>query len=235
MPTAAGSVDYRGSVKRLILGIFGAGLGLLGLAVLGAGAVLFTLFGTDGQSNIPIGSVTSESGRAVVVTDFQISSSTPVPLNESWFDLAIRVTGDQPHFVGVATKEQALSYLQGVPYNLVTDFDSSAGTINSTTIPGDGRPADPGAQTFWSDQRSGEDVDVAWPVSDENTSLVIMNEDAAPNVQAGVDVLLTIAWAGAAAIGLVVTGLILLVLAIVLLIMAMRAGSDQSQQSLPVA
>lgn len=235
MPDEAGSVDYRGSVKRLILAIFGALLGLLGLGVLGAGAVLFTLFGTDGQSNIPIGSVVSDDGRAVVVTDFQISSSTPVPLNESWFDLSIRVTGEDPHFVGVATKEQALAYLQGVPYNLVTDFDSSSGTINSTTIPGDGRPDDPSGQTFWSDQKSGEDVSVAWPVSDENTSLVIMNEDAAAGVRAGVDVLLTIAWAGAAAIGLVVTGLILLVLAIVLLVLAMRAGGKQAHDAQPVA
>jgi hypothetical protein len=222
-------------VKRLILAIIGALLGVLGLGVLGAGAVLFTVFGTDGQSNIPIGRVVSETGRAVVVTDFQISSSTPVPLNESWFDLSIRVTGDEPHFVGVATKEQALAYLQGVPYNLVTDFDSSSGTINSTTIPGDGRPADPSLQTFWSDQRSGEDVSVAWPVSDENTSLVVMNDDGAPNVRAGVDVLLTITWAGAAAIGLVVSGLILLVLAIVVLVMAMRAGGERAPGTEPVA
>lgn len=223
------------SVKRLILGTFGALLGLLGLGVLGAGAVLFTLFGSDGQSNIPIGRVSSEAGRAVVVTDFQISSSTPVPLNESWFDLSLRVTGDQPHFVGVATKQDALTYLQGVPYDLVTDFDSSSGKINSTAIPGDGKAADPATQKFWSDEQSGDDVSVAWPVSDENTSLVVMNEDGSPDVRAGIDVLLTIAWAGAAAIGLVITGVILVVVAIVLLVAAMRAGAQPSRSAEPVA
>lgn len=222
-------------VKRLILGIFGAVLGMLGLGVLGLGAVLFTLFGTDGQSSIPIGRLSSEAGRAVVVTDFQISSSTPVPLNESWFDLSIRVRGKDSHFVGVAPKDEALTYLQGVPYNLVTDFDSSSGKINSTPIPGDAKPAAPESQSIWSDQRSGDDVSVAWPVSDENTSLVVMNSDGSPDVRAGVDVLLTIAWAGAAAIGLVVTGLILLVLAIVLLVMAMRAGSQRPGAAEPVA
>lgn len=221
-------------VKRLILGIFGTLLGLLGLGVLGAGAVLFTLFGSDGQSDIPIGRVSSDAGRAVVITDFQISSSTPVPLNESWFDLSIRVDGDQSHFVGVATKEKALTYLQGVPYDLVTDFDSSSGKINSTAIPGDGKPADPAEQAFWSDQQIGDEVSVAWPVSDENTSLVVMNEDGAPDVRAGIDVLLTIAWAGAAAIGLVITGIILIVLAIVMLVLAMRSGSKPSPTSEPV-
>lgn len=220
------------SVKKAILAICGALLGLAGLAALGLGAVLLSLFGTDGQSTIPIGRVTSEAGRAVVVTDFQISSSTPVPLNESWFDLALQVRGDDPHFVGVATKEQALDYLQGVSYNLVTDFDSSAGTIDSTVIPGDVRPQPATTQTFWSDQQTGSDVRVAWPVSDENTSLVIMNEDGSRGVTAAVDVLLTIAWAGAAGIGVMVTGLILVILAIVLLVMAMRSGTKTAQ---PVA
>lgn len=222
-------------VKRLVLGILGALLGLLGLGVLGAGVVLFTLFGSDGQSSIPIGRASSDAGRALVVTDFQISSSTPIPLNESWFDLSIRVNGEQSHFVGVASKQDALTYLQGVPYDLVTDFDSSSGKINSTAIPGDAKPADPAAQTFWSDEQSGDDVSVTWPVSDENTSLVVMNEDGSPDVRAGIDVLLTIAWAGAAAIGLVITGVILIVVAIVLLVAAMRSGAQPSRAAEPVA
>lgn len=214
-------------VKRLILGILGALLGLLGLGVAGAGAVLLSMFGTSGQSDIPIGQVSSQDGRAVVVTDFQISTSTPIPLNESWFDLALRISGDQSHFVGVTTKEQALEFLQGVPYDLVTQFDSSSGRIDSTQIPGDRTPAGAQSQQFWTDQQTGESVTVAWPVSDENTSLVIMNRNAAPGVQADVDVLLTIEWAGAVAIGLLVAGLLLVVIAIVLLVMAMRAGSEQ--------
>lgn len=214
-------------VKRLILGILGAVLGLIGLGVLAAGGTLLALFGTDGQSAIPIGRISSDSGRAVVVTDFQISSSTPIPLNESWFDLSLRVAGKQSHFVGVASKPQALEYLQGVAYNLVTDFDSSSGDITSTTIPGDRRPEPATEATFWTDQQTGPEVVVAWPVSDEDTSLVVMNEDGSSGVRASVDVLLTIAWAGAAAIGLLITGLILMVVAIVILILALRSGSRQ--------
>lgn len=192
---------------------------------MGAGAVLMAVFGADGQSSIPIGQVSSDTGRAVVLTDFQISSSTPIPLNESWFDLSLRVSGKQSHFVGVASKQDALTYLQGVPYDLITDFDSESGDIKSTQIPGDSRPSSPESQTFWADQQTGESVTVAWPVSDQDTSLVIMNEDTATGVKAGVTILLTIAWAGAAGIGLVITGLVLLIVAIVLLVLAMRAGN----------
>ena len=214
-------------VKRVILGILGAVLGLIGLAVLGAGGTLLALFGTDGQSSIPIGRVTSDTGRAVVVTDFQISSSTPIPLDESWFDLALQVSGKQSHFVGVASKAQTLEYLQGVSYNLVTNFDSESGDITSTPIPGDRRPEPATTSTIWTDQQTGQQVSVAWPVSDEDTSLVIMNEDGSPGVRATVDVLLTIAWAGAAAIGLLISGLILIVVAIVILVLALRSGPEQ--------
>lgn len=215
-------------VKRVVLAVLGAILGLVGLGVLGAGLVLLSIFGTDGKSEIPVGQVQAEAGRAVVVTDFQISSSAPIPLNESWFDLAVGVTGAQSHFVGVATKEQALDYLQGVPYALVTDFDSSSGRIDSTQIPGDRRPPDPALQTFWSDQQIGDSVSVAWPVSDEDTALVVMNKSGSAPVKADLQVLLTVAWAGAAAIGLAIAGLIVVILAIVLLVLAMRAGSEKA-------
>lgn len=212
-------------VKRVILAVLGAIFGLLGVAVMGAGAVLLALFGTDGQAEIPIGRVTSDEGRAVVVTDFQISSSTPVPLNEAWFDLGLRVDGDQSHFVGVTSKQQALDFLQGVPYDLVTQFDSSSGAIASTAIPGDRRLSPAEGQSFWIDKQTGDSVTVAWPVSDEDTALVITNTDGSRPVAAGIEVLLTIAWAGAVAIGLLVAGLIVAIIAIVLLISATRARS----------
>lgn len=226
-----GPVHYRGGVKRVVLGILGALLGLLGLGMLAGGTVLLTLFGTDGRASVPIGTVTSSEGRAVVVTDFQISSSTPIPLNESWFGLQLRVTGDTPHFVGVAPKADSLRYLQGVPYDLVTGFDSSQGAINATSIPGDARPAPAEQQTFWAAQQSGTDVLVDWPVADTDTTLVVMNDGGSPGVQAAVSILLTVAWAGAAGIGIAVAGLVLMVVAIVVLVLAFRSGPSPEQTS----
>ena len=224
--------DYRKTVKRLVLGILGAVLGLLGLGLMGGAAVLLGLFGTDGQAEIPIGAVTSQSGRAVVVTDFEISSDAPVPVDEQWFDLQLEVQGQDPLFVGVAPKTDALEYLQGVPYELVTGIDSSADTFNQTTIPGDRVPEAPASETFWTDQASGRDVTVAWPVSDSDITLVVMNEDASRVVDGDVSVLATVAWAGTAAIGMMIAGLVLIVLAIVVLVLAFRAGSQDPQYPL---
>ena len=218
-------MHYRETVKRLVLGLLGALLGLIGLGLLGGGSVLLAIFGTDNQAQIPIGKLTTDSGRAVVVTDFQISSSTPLPVDESWFDLELDVTGKKPLFVGVAPKPDSLDYLQGVPYELVTGFDSSNDTINSTTIPGDRVPSDPGEQTIWSDQQSGRANSVAWPVSNNDTTLVVMNADTATGVRADVAVKAKVAWASALAIGLMIAGLVLMVVAIVVLVVAFRSGS----------
>lgn len=219
-------MHYRETVKRLVLGLLGALLALIGLGLLGGGSVLLAIFGTDNQAQIPIGRLTADSGRAVVVTDFQISSSTPLPVDESWFDLELEVTGKKPLFVGVAPKSASLDYLQGVPYELVTGFDSSSDTLNSTTIPGDRVPPDPTAQTIWSDQQSGRASSVAWPVSDNDTTLVVMNADAASGVSASVAVRATVGWASPMAIGLMIAGLVLMVVAIFVLVLAFRAGSD---------
>lgn len=213
----------------MTLAILGAVLGLVGLGLMGVGSVVLALFGTDGQTSIPIGNLQSAEGRAVVLTDFQISSSTPLPLNEEWFDLRLDVTGEQAHFVGVAAKADSIAYLQGVPYELVTGFDSASDNIDSTTIPGDARPADPQTQAFWTDSQTGRDAAVTWPVSDSDTTLVVMNKDASAGVDAAVSVLLTIAWAGAAGIGVLVAGLLLVVLAIVLLALALRSGPKPPQ------
>lgn len=229
VPGLLPGVDYGEQVKRVVLGILGAVLGFVGLGLFGLGAVLLSVFGTDGRSTLPIGTLASQDGRAVVVTDFQISSSTPVPFDEAWFDLQLQVSGETPHFVGVAPKADSLRYLQGVPYELVTGFDSSQDVINATSIPGDARPAPAADQTFWTDQQTGSDVVVRWPVSDTDTTLVVMNEGGATDVTAVVNVLLTVSWAGAAGIGLAIGGLVLAVIAIIVLVVAFRANKNDAQ------
>lgn len=200
---------------------------------MGGGAVLLALFGTDGKAQIPIGRIAGDQARAVVVTDFQISSSTPLPVEESWFDLQLEVTGQRPLFVGVAPKADSLDYLQGVPYELVTGFDSSSDDLRSTSIPGDRVPADPASEVLWTDQQTGRQPSVTWPISNDDTTLVVMNRDASRGVSADVAVIATVGWASTAAIGMLIAGLVVLIVAIVVLVMAFRAGPASPAQQLP--
>lgn len=200
---------------------------------MGGGAVLLAVFGTDGKAQIPIGRIDGDQARAVVVTDFQISSSTPLPVEDSWFDLELEVTGQRPLFVGVAPKAASLDYLQGVPYELVTGFDSSSDDLRSTSIPGDRVPADPASESLWTDQQTGRQPSVTWPISNDDTTLVVMNRNASRGVSADVAVIATVGWASTVAIGLLIAGLAVLIIAIVVLVMALRAGSPAPAQQLP--
>jgi hypothetical protein len=136
-------------------------------------------------------------------------------------------------FVGVADKPDSLRYLQGVPYELVTGIDSSSDSLDSTTIPGDRVPTDPRAEAFWTDQQTGRQASVAWPVSSSDKTLVVMNRDAAKGVAADVSVIATVAWIGPLAIGMVIAGVVLVGLAILLLILAFRAGGTSPPSSQP--
>lgn len=202
-------------------------LGLLGLALMGAGALVLSLFGADGQTQIPVGDARADTGRAIVLTDFQISTSAALPFDESWFDLQVEVAGDQRMFVGVAAKPDSLEYLQGVPYLLITGIDSSSEELDSTQIPGDRAAAPPEQQDFWTDQGQGRDVAVAWPVSDSDTTLVVMNADGSSGVAADLSARVTVGWASPAAIGTLIAGLVVIGVAIFVLVLAFRSQDPQ--------
>lgn len=213
-------------MKRALLAIIGSILGLAGLGLLASGGLLLAAFGTDGRAQLPLGTVASTKGRAIVLNNLQINAADSLPLNESWFDLNLAVSGGQSHFVGVATKKDALGYLQGVPYELLTGVDSSSSTLQGTAIPGSNKPDAPDSVTIWEDKEVGQDVTVSWPVSNLNTSLVVMNEDLSADVKADIGVDVRVGWASTAAIGLVVAGIVAVVVGIVLLALALRSKSS---------
>ena len=126
-----------------------------------------------------------------------------------------------------------MAALQGVPYELVTGIDSSSDSMDSTTIPGDRVPPDPGAETIWTDQQTGRQASVAWPVSNSDKTLVVMNRDASKGVAADISVIATVTWIGPLAVGMLIAGVVLVGLAILLLVLAFRAGGTAPPSSQP--
>lgn len=202
--------------------VLGALLGLAGLGFLAASSLVLALFGTDNRAVLPVGTVAAD-GRAVAVNDFQIEAPAPLPLEQDWFDLEIEVKSQKPLFVGVAEKQDVIRYLQGVPFELVTGLDTSTGSIEGRSLPGSARPEPPADQEFFTDTGSGRDVVVAWPVSPDQTTLLIMNQNLSRSVDAELDVVVTVPWARNAIIGTAVIGLLLVALALVLLVKASRS------------
>jgi hypothetical protein len=94
-------------------------------------------------------------------------------------------------------------------------------------------PPDPGEQAFWTDQQTGRTASVAWPVSNADKTLVVMNRDAAKGVAADVSVIATVTWIGPLAVGMVIAGVVLVGLAILVLILAFRSNGTAPPSGQP--
>ncbi len=101
--------------------------------------------------------------------------------------LRVRAESEQPLFIGLARPEEVERYLAGVAHEQVTDVDLDSFALTTERRPGTDEPATPGSQTFWaaSVQGAGPQT-LEWDGGYGQWSVVVMNADASPGVDAGV-------------------------------------------------
>jgi len=137
--------------------------------------------------------------------------------------LEVESRNDKPVFVGIARTSDVDNYLAGVSHTTVTDIDTSPFDADYDDHAGDRRPVAPADSHIWaaSEQGSGKQT-LHWEVEDGDYSVVVMNADGSPGVDAdvstGADVpfLDEIGWSALASGGFV------LVFGIALLVMGIR-------------
>ena len=89
----------------------------------------------------------------------------------------------KPLFIGIATKADVLRYLNGAPYEQVSDIDVSNNfRLTTKRIPGTTQPAAPGDQSIWLAQASGQAPQMQWSITSGDYQVVVMNADASPGV-----------------------------------------------------
>jgi hypothetical protein len=209
-------------VKRAVLIATGVVLVLLGVLLIGAGGATAALFGSDGSLSTAPARV-SGSGVALVVEDISIdASSIPVPEGVGTLTLTVSDAQGGAMFVGSASGEAVDTYLTGAPYDVVVAV--SAGSDATTRpVPGTQQPPPPTTQSFWTRQATGSPAELTARVSSA-TTLVVMNADATPGVDADLVVTLTVARAWSAAWIAVGVGVLLLLLSILAFWRAKVAG-----------
>lgn len=123
--------------------------------------------------------------------------------------LRLRVTsttGDGPIFVGLAPRDAANDYLEGVRYATVGDDGTS--TPSSGTAPATG----PTEATFWTEQAVGTGVQtLTWDVRDSDWTFVAMRADGSELVDVDVEYAATMPSLNWVAVGAFATGLLLLI------------------------
>jgi hypothetical protein len=157
---------------------------------------------------------------ARAITTEKIDIGTDVP---EWLFGKVRVEASskasaRPIFVGIARKTDVDAYLAGVERAVVHDLEWDPFKVSYTLQPGTRRPADPAAQAFWaaSAQGSGEQS-LTWVVKSGDWSVLVMNADGSPGVDADVSVGIKVPYGIWFGIGFAVGGLALLAGAILMI------------------
>jgi hypothetical protein len=170
------------------------------------------------------------TGVAVVAEDFRVDTSAiPVPDNLGTLTLTVTGRNGREVFVGAAATSDIDAYLTGAPYDVVVDL--TAGEKATTRkVPGSQQPQPPASQGFWAAQSSGAPAVLTAHVPSGDT-LVVMNADATPVVDADVVVTLTVAKVWTYSWIAVGAGVLLALLAALLFWRARVAGRRRREAS----
>jgi hypothetical protein len=146
--------------------------------------------------------------------------------------LKVESNAGNPVFVGIARTSDVSDYLRGTSYTSVSDVDYSPFHASYREHGGDHRPALPANQGFWAASAHGSGTQtLAWDLKDGDWSIVVMNADGSPGVQADISAgaklpyLTEIGWSSLGG------GAILLLTAATLIVFAVRPPRNRSPKT----
>jgi hypothetical protein len=205
-------------------------IGLLALALLAtAGGLLWGDSRKDAQGYLSTDTERFTTDTHAIATnnlDVDLDGVDPI-VDGALGKVRVKVTSneDKPAFVGIARTDQVARYLRDAPHAVVDDIDSSPFAADYRTLEGDHRPDSPAEQRFWEASARGTGTQtLTWDLEDGQWSVVVMNADASPGVDAGISAGAMVSWLDDAGWILAGTGTLLLVLAGGLLYAGVRPG-----------
>jgi hypothetical protein len=136
------------------------------------------------------GYMVTDNHRVQTVTHAIASQDLDVNGDFDWFldrvpRIRVEATSDKPLFIGIARSEDVERYLAGAAYDEVTDLDIERFSLTTERHPGTVDPAAPASQTFWEASVEGTGPQtLAWDSGYGQWSVVVMNADGSPGVDA---------------------------------------------------
>ena len=221
----------RWSAPRTISVVLGCLTALFGLGVLASSAFAF---GIDRERDDGYLTTSSElfatDSYALTTESLDVNGTGPDALYEQDALGTIRVDGTSANdgtalFLGIGPTNEVRTYLADVSHDLITDFDVDPFRATYAAQPGGAPDETPATQDFWvaSDEGNGP-RSVTWDVSSGDWSVVVMNADGSPNVQADLSVGATLPVVRTIANVLLVVGIVLLVIGAALVIVPIVAS-----------
>jgi hypothetical protein len=228
----------RSTGARIVL-LVSAGLaGVMAMGALGLGAL--ALWGEsekDDRGYLSTDSQSFAAGTHAIATenlDIDLDGAEELVDSTGLGDIRLDVESqsDKELFVGIARTDQVSSYLADVSHTLLTDVDYDPFEASYSRQAGERSPAAPADERIWaaSTQGAGPQT-LTWDVEDGDWSIVVMNADGSPGVQADVSAgaklpyLTEIGWS---ALG---GGAILLLTAATLVVFAVRPPRERPRKT----
>jgi hypothetical protein len=213
----------------------GVVLGSLAMVVgLGLSAGGFGLLLLDGPARGADGYVMTDTERFGTTTAALVEADLDLPVEgPAWFygpeqlgTLRIDVVpaGDAPVFVGIAARDDAMTFLGSTAYDEVTDlgpqpvYTRAGGEDTSAAVPAD-------APWWVASAQGAEPLSVTWEAAEGEWAVVVLNADGAPGVAVEARAGATLPHVGAIGTALLGSGLVLLALGVVGVVAAGRAAS----------
>ena len=226
-----------GRVVALVLGLL---LLVPALGLLAGGGVLLWADQSqrtgDGFLLSPTGDVATD-GYALTSDRIDLGTDADwVPVSAALGTTMVRATGSGPDlFVGIGPSDQVTSYLGDVQRAVLDDLGDD-GAVIDREVAGGAPAGPPGAQPFWTEQTSGAGrQQLTWEPADGDWTVVVMNADGSAGVSADLRVgaelpaLTGIAW------GVLIGGALLTLVAVTILLLAVRRPRARGQLPPPAA
>jgi len=174
--------------KGIALLVGGIVLALVALVVAAAGgtAVWADTTQKDSQGYVSTSAhAFSAPGRAITTKSVDLDTGIP-----EWVLGKVRIeahAGGRPVFVGIGRTRDVDAYLAGVDRSVVTDVGLDPFRATYERQPGSRAPEPPGSQPFWAASTQGSGTQsLTWTTDSGSWSVVVMNADGSPGVDAGI-------------------------------------------------
>jgi hypothetical protein len=225
------------SKVQIALLVGGIVLALVSLVVAGAGGTAIwasTQKDSHGYHSTGLHRLHSPT-HAITTKSIDLATSVP-----EWLLGKIRIearpAGSAPLFVGIGHRDDVDAYLDGVERDVLTEVDFDPFRAHYDRQPGTQAPKPPAAQTFWvaSAQGTGTRV-MTWETDSGSWSVVLMNADGSPGVDARVKAGASIPYALWIGLGALVVGLLLAAGAALMIVKGWRRRPMPAPPEAPAA
>ncbi|MFC2077925.1 DUF4389 domain-containing protein, partial [Candidatus Bipolaricaulota bacterium] len=149
----------------------------------------------------------------------------------------VRMTSEQPVFIGIAARPDVEAYLSDVSYSQIDDIDfdeyrrDRVWKTDFRDSVGPDAPALPGEQAFWRASIEGEGSQtLRWELEPGDWMLVVMNVDGSRGVAAEGTVGVQAPWLLGVGIGLLAVGVVLVAIGLVLILLVARRSRTVAPQ-----